>query len=745
MSRMIKTFSDRLTLARRLPAPLRIAALGEALACASPEEAERLVPELLDLAVVPTFEEKGPAVRAGSTLPFVQRRTERLADLALAQIARSWRQVIPEVAQAVLAVGEDRWASVLPRLSTDPSTPVRLSLAALVGDAGDTRVSYLLSGMLHDQDKDVRDQAEQSLLLMALSVLRQELAANPGTARYVSNATPTHLRRVVHVGLRGPLDELYEHVAEAAMTIGEHRRRGPVLAALVLASRQHLRSDGDGAAALRAWLANEHHPSQSVLRSVIRWSRVPVARLRALELLSREHLAIACLNRLLRSQSLLDHELVLANAHLLTRPRRSAKLAGSKPTLPRPPRAKGRGEDESTLPAAGAVRQLSEDARRGLPRFVMALPIGVAARQTAIAPLLSDESPVVRHAACRVTPAAGLEDYCFDRDERVACSAFLRWSNAGAGVERATDARLLGLLSRSPHARLRTWASQERTQCEEGVGTVAGRLAMRRIMAADRAAYVEGVRRRLRSGDSGPAFTALAEVRALGIVHEFEGDVLALAAGDGDVRVLATAAAALGHLSGPRAAELARRLTAHADARVRANAVEALARLTRRGVDPARKLSGLEEVIVELKSDAHHRVRANAIRAGLLEACGGVDAAGLAHMLMDERPMHRVAGVWVAGRVLATPTRTPLSEKLPEFIARIGELARHDEDERVRTRARACEQRLGAALRAAWKSPAAPVISTMIVGAGVAAGAGAITATIAEAATGAGATAGEAA
>ncbi len=706
MSRFIKTFSDRLTLARRLPVPLRIAALGEALACASPAESERLVPELLDLAVVPTFEGGRGAVRAARLLPFTKRRNERQSDLALTQLARCWRQVIPEYAQAVLAVGENRWSSLLPRLGTDPRTPVRLSLASLVGDAGDTRLAFLLTGMLHDQDAAVGDQAEQSLLVLSVSVLRQELAANPATARFVSGVIPPHLARVVHVGVRGPVDELCEHAAEGAMTIGEHRRRGPVVAALLMGSRQRLRSREDGAAALGAWLANERHPSQSVLRSVIRWSRAPTARLRALELLTREHLAVACLDRLLRSQSLLDHELVLGSAHLLARPRRAARLAGSKPTLARPARAraKGRAEDDATLPSAGAVRQLSEEARRALPGLVMALPLGVQARRAVLDPLLADESAVVRHAACRVAPAAGLDEYCFDRDARVAGTAFLRWSNAGAGVDRAADTRVLGLAARSPHAQLRVWAGQDRDLAEGGMGTVAGRLAIRRELAADRRAFVESLRLRLRGADAGVVLGALGQVRGLGVAAEFEGDVLGLASdGRADPRVLATAAAMLGQLSGARAAELAGVLSQHRDARVRANALEAMAKLARRGIGAARGGIALESTVVELKTDAHHRVRANAIRAGLLEACGAVEGSSVAQMLMDSRPMHRLAGVWLAGRVLSTPARTALGAQLPEFVARIGELARHDEDPRVRARARACGQRLEAALRATWK------------------------------------------
>ena len=110
--------------------------------------------------------------------------------------------------------------------------------------------------------------------------------------------------------------------------------------------------------------------------------------------------------------------------------------------------------------------------------------------------------------------------------------------------------------------------------------------------------------------------------------------------------------------------------------------------------------------MLELKSDDHHRVRANAVRASLLGAVAPDPGSDLTAMLTDARPMHRLAGVWLAGRTL--PARLRAGDPLPDLLARITEVSRFDEDPRVRARAVACSQRLGADLRLAWRATHPP-------------------------------------
>jgi len=568
---------------------------------------------------------------------------------------------------------------------------VRLSLATLVGEAGDARLAAIAGAMLHDQDAAVGDEAERSLILLALAVVREELLRVEGCARFIEDTPAPGMRLTAARGVRGGADELSRYVADAVMTFGEHRRRGPVIAAMLLAGRERVRGAGHGARALRAWLAGTQHPSHSVVRSVLRWSKAPVARLRALEWLSRDGLGIAAGERLVRGRSLLEHELVLTNAHLLHRPLRRARLVGVKAVAARGSKGRAREVVESTFPSGAGLKVLSAAARRGLPRLCAGFGLGARARAEVLRPMLGDGDAGVRHAAARAVPIAELGEYCFDADPLVARGAFLMLSSAGCGAEAGRPtAGNIAALRRSPHAEVRRWAAEDLSR-EEGAGPY-GRLALRRAMQAERGEFLRQLRSDLRAVNGAVALEALRRVRAMSLHQEVAAEVLGLAAGEHEeVRVIATAVALLASLGGARAREIAAAQVAHADGRVRANAVEALAKIERvQG-------SSLPSAVVELKGDPHHRVRANALRAAIT---GSLE--GLGEMLGDERAMHRLAGVWLAGRVLGSGAGR-FGEAWAECGARIGEMARFDEDAQVRGRAAACARMLESQLRRSWQ------------------------------------------
>jgi len=624
-------------------------------------------------------------------------------DFALAQLARSWRQVPPGCTQVVLSVGDARWGPILERLSTDPSGPVRVSLATLVGDAGDTRASGIATAMLHDQDAVVGEQAERSLMLLAIATLRERLLNDLGASAFVSKVPAASVALVAGRGLRGGVDELCLHLAEGAMTFGEHRRRGPVIAAILVAGREQTRGIGPGAQALKKWFAAGQHPSHSVLRSVLRWSKAPVARVRAMEWLSRDGLAIACVERLVRGRSLLEHELVLSNAHLMARPRRQARCAGAKVMLPQTKPGMKAAETEESVPSSGALRRLSPAARRGLPAFLAGLGAPSKTRWTAMEPLLSDEDATVRYAASRAAPSAGLTEFCFDQDGRVARGAYLRSSatSLSAPREASLGGRELKLLARSPHADIRTWAQQDGAGRDSVASSVVGRIALRRLMRDDRQRFLDQIRTGLTSRDVAHALQTLAQMRAFGLADELAGPVLDLAADDSrDPRVTATAVSLLAFLQVPRAAELATVRMTHTDGRVRANAVEALGRIRRR--DARATLSVRPALMIEAKNDTYHRVRANALRVWF----GAEAVDDLAEMLGDSRPMHRLAGMWVAQRLLPG-CAVQIGPRWSELAARIAELSRFDEDELVRARAAACARRLELDVRNSWLQGAA--------------------------------------
>ena len=129
------------------------------------------------------------------------------------------------------------------------------------------------------------------------------------------------------------------------------------------------------------------------------------------------------------------------------------------------------------------------------------------------------------------------------------------------------------------------------------------------------------------------------------------------------------------------------------DQRTRANAVECIE------IDPVK--------LVEYKDDDHHRVRANAVRRLILANNGSstqIDRAAnesLIELLGDPRPMHRLAGTWVAQRTIAQQHREKLSKGWRPIISQLEELASVDQDERLRSRASRCIRRLSAEIQSA--------------------------------------------
>lgn len=578
-----------------------------------------------------------------------------------------WRQVPPDLSSAVVAAGRERWGTILPRLSTDPSGETRAAVAEVLGKTVDWTLAPLLVELLHDDDREVGNQAERSLIGLSVRVLRADVGAEATTARFLAD-TPEPLAD-------RDIDALCNAAAQGAATFAEHRRRAPVTAVLSLASRERLRGGGAGAAALREWIGAAEHPSHSVLRSSIRWSNTPVTRLRALEWLAHPHLAGACADRLSRAATPLDHETVLANAHLLARPARAMRLAGMRVVLARhsklrhPPKS----EVEATVPAAGVLRMLSERARRQLPMLVRAFAPGPAVMEAALSALRDDPSPIVRHAAARGWPRASVATWCGDANAAV------------AGLAR----------------------QRQREQVVEGrwdVTTVAQRLIWRQQLADDRAGFLADIREGLGTGE---ALSVLAVVRALSLALDVGPTLItsaeAPAVTEDQRRKLATVAALLAHLPGATAAPVLERLTEHTDPRIRANAVESLARVARL----AGPRAAMPAVIIESKADPHHRVRANALRA---LADGDTPGGGVAAMLSDARPMHRLAGVWLAGRAL--PRRgVDMHGEWPLVLAQVREMARFDADGPVRARAQGlleCLPRRGDGGWMAWKGrPAA--------------------------------------
>lgn len=371
-------------------------------------------------------------------------------------------------------------------------------------------------------------------------------------------------------------------------------------------------------------LSSEEWGRLAITRAVRSGSH-DVIRVRAWELLGVPWLSTAAMDRLRQRCGVEGHAEVLERGHLGRSLRRLAAHRG------RPEREQA-AMIESLVPMnASVLDRVGEAACVGLGRLLGSMEADVVVRERWGRAALAHPSSLVRFAAWRATPRRTAIDYAFDRDERIAASAAL----AAGGEPGPWKA-----LARSEHSRVRRIASEE--------------LARLGMLWAERSDAIVGLKRRAtrepvamerewagRWDAAGAAerVTLLKLARRVGLgagVAEIGRRAIDPAAEPGSdaARVAATALVCFGD-------EPARRACLHAvDPRVRANAVETAASGT---------------LLMELKADPHHRVRANAVRRLVTSGrlTGSAVCEHLEAMIRDDSVPHRLAGAWLASRVAA--------------------------------------------------------------------------------------------
>lgn len=742
MSRPIDTFFQRIAQVRHFPPAARVAALAAGLSVCSAEEARALVPELIELAAQGSpdpFASPASAVRFNPLNWLKNRRVaaqRRVADAALEALIRHWDRVPADLVPLVAGAGRGRFG-VAGEASTDSDPAVRANVVAAAGELGEGQLARLVGHMLADADTSVAKAAEHALVHMALgefartgtgeACLDPRLVEQLWRVRVVaefgfSREIRTDYRSVAGEapgphGAASSRDGVIEGVVTACEAFDRHRRRGVLVCAMLLLDRARLASLSPRRAAitdvrpspdrLALWFSRPVTDAHSVLRTVLRASVLPVAGLRAMEWVGVEPWTRACSERLSRGGTVLEHELVLASAHLALRPRRAAALARigikSRPGARSPlhareePRNTGARELElGILPDVAIVNSLSTDAGRGAARMVGVVSAAAPDRELAARSFLAHADPVARHSVMRAMPGSGLSDWVFDGNEQISAGAALRMSRADD--PRAAEADEGGLawwrqLARVPQPRTRFLAEEELAQRADAIsGTLRGRLWASRHMAKEPERFVAAIGESLGDAERQPG--AIMLLRRLGLAPTFQQQLVDLALQAPDARVAATAVAALADLSGARAMDAAVASLGHADARVRANAVEAIGRRVRAG-------EALPMQVMELKHDGNHRVRANAVR---LEMGSAAVAGELAAMLRDERPEHRLAGAWLTSRALGGGGLKPrLGADADQLALRLVELASGDPDDRVRRRAAIGASRVMGELRASWR------------------------------------------
>jgi hypothetical protein len=448
-------------------------------------------------------------------------------------------------------------------------------------------------------------------------------------------------------------------------------RRATLVAMLSLAAPERVRANPE----LAFWLNVADSPAHVAMKGFLRWTRMPLARQRAWEWLAIPSFANAAADRLSRSTSIEDHEVVLRRNHLLLHPARAAKLSSIGIVRPgQLHRPQSEATEGTPWPGVLQLNAMSVHARRGLPRFLEHTRPPISTRDELLASALCEHDALTRHSAVRAMSARGVLEFALDRDVRVARCAALRASAIGDEVApNADDERLWMKLRRSEHAAVREIAAHE---CERFAafdpGTSLGMLRLRRRLATDRETTVAMLRERLEVAPAEAKAVVVAAIRRLGLQRELLTE-LTRALSVPDSRAAATAAAAIGEApvgtlrdEGPLRASLG-----HTDPRVRANAAAALLKHAPR-----------DDSLIELKNDGHHRVRSTAIR-GLFGA--QVNAMGsLEAMLHDERPEHRLAAAWLSSRTPRTAIAGSQRRRLAELMKSIAD---KDVDPRVRRRA----------------------------------------------------------
>lgn len=196
------------------------------------------------------------------------------------------------------------------------------------------------------------------------------------------------------------------------------------------------------------------------------------------------------------------------------------------------------------------------------------------------------------------------------------------------------------------------------------------RLAAAHAVAAnDRRAMLAGLTRMLVDGARGQKLGAIDLISRLRWSAALQRELIVQSAGT-DPHVASAAVVALREVASIPSVEAIRVALRHHDARVRANAIESLMRLDRRGI----------ELILPMLSTRQNRPRANAVRA-LLAVRPAKGLPQLQAMLADPDPLHRISGVWAARRTRVVSVAHELQQlaqqdRFPQVRVRAGVAAR---------------------------------------------------------------------
>lgn len=630
-------------------------------------------------------------------------RPEHIRQVAVSLLASEWHRLPGTHRRLALTADHADWSAALADLLQQRESPCPAS-AALFVDLGPAAPPSALIRLIAAADRASADTAERLLIDRASHLFAAPPDELPPRLLQRSAETPGP-RRLHGEAARRPSPAETASLVRAMLDAQEtHERSTPALIALAMLDRPALDPLQAQLAPLLAVLDDPDHPAAPTLRRLIRRDRSVMSRRLAWRLLSHPALGMPALERVAGASTPAEHEALLTNAHLVLHPARRRALA----MLPTP-REAGARTVRTPTPVPANPAELSVEARRGLARLAPALDIGPAVEPDAVHhAALVEPDRLARLMHARVAVGGQLADFCFDQDPAIARSAVLRWSAAGVSGQRAVPAhraRLASLLTRSPHRAVRRLAIDEPSATPPQLDTPRGRFTELLEAKPDRPLGDHLQDELMRSDDPGRRVALIGLAARTGVLDGWR-DLLdeMTQPGKAGPLVSATIATALRTLPAPFPKDILSRLLAHADPRVRANAVETLDRLLRKGVAP----ENARAAIYEAKASGEHRSRANAVRAETGKPTGDpLDSAGadLERMITDERPPHRLAGAWLAERVLCAPGMDRTSPAWQRAALRVARVARDEPDAHIRARAKRCARRLLTAV----DGPAVPV------------------------------------
>ena len=596
----------RLALVRDEPASAVAAILSESLPSAEPDEQEAICRTLL-------------ATRRPTAAAFVIQHLHRLGDWAGPMLSDVRNDLRPAVERIV---GQGRRQPILNTLHLIE----RLTLANCVD---------LIGSFVESPLEDVGQRTAQVIL----SVVRA--TAGPTGQHEPRSVIAQRMDEAVSTGLLGYRDHRFDDILLAAALLA--LRPGPKLAQI---------------------LADPEHPALYLLRGAV--SRIDRSTVRrnlipwlGVEALQRS--AARQLNRVNGHQALAQ---VLEHAHLLLTPsRRRAMRQVDRPTR--------------CVPSPVSAVRLPSAAQVNLVRLITALNLRATWRIERLTDLIALPSPLGRMSALvallrhdSATVDRAVERFCFDRNEAVAAVAVRRClsqSQVGNGT-------FLRRLEHSPHALVAREAKA--TLACRGAALFFHRwldlprsdliAAAHAVVAADRRAMLAGLRRMVLQGKRVETLAAIGLLGRLRWSTTLEHELIEQSA-SADPHVASTAVTALGDVRSTHSVEAVRKALRHDDARVRANAIESLMRLDRRGT----------KFIEPIVTTRANRPRANAVGA-LLAVRHAQALPQLRSMLADPDPLHRISGIWVAKRARALGVAGQLQQ-----------LAKQDRFPQVRSRAEA--------------------------------------------------------